>query len=222
MANVDNKHPAFVGTVLGGVVCGASAMLAWAAPTLRAALSTVRRPSPAADRLFEDAVVVVCTSALVAAALWLAVSVVGCTVDARRRKAPDIEAAAAVMLRPRIIPALVAAALGTVTTVAGVTAHAAREPELPEALDGVALPDRSYGGVRWHHVRVGDSLWSITADHLAPRTARSVVADRWPQLHELNRRRIGADPDLIHPGTTLRLPTWGPAPTRGATRCPIR
>ena len=41
------------------------------------------------------------------------------------------------------------------------------------------------------------------------------VAAAWPELYRLNAATIGPDPDLIHPGTELRLPaTWRRGPAR--------
>jgi nucleoid-associated protein YgaU len=57
-------------------------------------------------------------------------------------------------------------------------------------------------------VRAGDSLWAIARRSL-PRPGPSTdaaVDERWRQIWRLNRDVVGADPDLIHPGTTLRLP----------------
>lgn len=52
----------------------------------------------------------------------------------------------------------------------------------------------------------GDTLWEI-AEETLPFSATDAEVDRaWRGLWDANRREIGADPDLIHPGTTLRLP----------------
>lgn len=48
-------------------------------------------------------------------------------------------------------------------------------------------------------VHTGDCLWAIAQ--------REGVS--WPALYRLNRRAIGPEPDLIHPGLRLRLPTSG-------------
>lgn len=57
-------------------------------------------------------------------------------------------------------------------------------------------------------------MWDIAAAHLAPgeRTVANVHR-YWRQVHRANRRVIGADPDLIHPGTRLEVPPVSARPT---------
>jgi nucleoid-associated protein YgaU len=73
----------------------------------------------------------------------------------------------------------------------------------PEGADGLAgtPADGAYT------IRAGDTLWGIAAAHL-PSAKRSAAAiDRyWRQAYRANREVLGPDPDLIHPGTRLRLP----------------
>lgn len=64
---------------------------------------------------------------------------------------------------------------------------------------------------RTHRVVAGDNLWTIARDRLAstsevrPDVRR--VARYWRRLVEDNRARLrSGDPDLIHPGETVRLP----------------
>ncbi len=56
-------------------------------------------------------------------------------------------------------------------------------------------------------VRRGDTLWDIAARHLHGRRTNARIARAWPQWYRLNRRVIGADPNLILPGMRLRIPT---------------
>jgi nucleoid-associated protein YgaU len=56
-------------------------------------------------------------------------------------------------------------------------------------------------------VRAGDSLWSLTARDLGTHATPAQVAAGWPRLYAANRRAIGADPNLIHPGQRLVPPT---------------
>jgi LysM domain len=55
-----------------------------------------------------------------------------------------------------------------------------------------------------HTVDAGDTLWAIAAAHLPPAERSPARIDRyWRQVYQANRPAIGADPDLIHPGTRL-------------------
>lgn len=117
--------------------------------------------------------------------------------------------------------ALVAAAL----VVLAAPAHA--EPvvtPLTQSLDGLPLPDRTVdttprvehdpapsaprpSAAVVHQVRPGDSLWRIARAQLGARASPAAVAAYVVAVHRANRVRIGADPDLIHPGLELRLPS---------------
>ena len=70
-----------------------------------------------------------------------------------------------------------------------------------------------------HQVSAGESLWSITEELLdagaagAPTdpssggpSAQARVARAWPILYAANAESIGADPDIILPGTVLSVP----------------
>lgn len=57
-----------------------------------------------------------------------------------------------------------------------------------------------------HVVSVGESLWSIAAEHLGPDAGPDRVASLWPRIHAANIAVIGDDPDLIHPGAELVIP----------------
>ena len=106
--------------------------------------------------------------------------------------------------------------------VAGATAPAvaagAGTGDGTELLAGLALPERAVApDVRdrpapvvparttpadVYVVQPGDSLWSIAQAH----PARSPTDARWRAIWAENRDVVGADPDLIHPGQSLRLP----------------
>jgi len=55
-------------------------------------------------------------------------------------------------------------------------------------------------------VRHGDTLWDIAAAHLGPEASDAEIARAWPRWYDANRDAIGADPDLLHPGTVLVSP----------------
>jgi nucleoid-associated protein YgaU len=73
--------------------------------------------------------------------------------------------------------------------------------------------DTDAGGIGSHRqpqttvvVRPGDCLWTIAARFLGPDTSDAEIAAEWPRWYALNRHVIGADPDLLLPGTSLRTP----------------
>lgn len=100
-------------------------------------------------------------------------------------------------------------------------------------LHGLPLPDRALGdatareaaghgrprpllvgqGGDTYVVRPGDSLWSI-AEQLLPGADARRIDVAWRRIHRANRGVIGPDPDLILPGTTLRLPEEAADPPR--------
>ena len=70
-----------------------------------------------------------------------------------------------------------------------------------------------------HRVSAGESLWSITEELLDAEAAgtptdpssggppaQARIARAWPVLYAANAESIGADPDLILPGTALSVP----------------
>jgi LysM repeat protein len=60
-----------------------------------------------------------------------------------------------------------------------------------------------------HAVEPGDTLWDIAATHLQPSERSSGRVHRyWQQIYRANRPAIGDDPDLIHPGTRLQVPSF--------------
>jgi hypothetical protein len=65
------------------------------------------------------------------------------------------------------------------------------------------LPARSSGYV----VRPGDSLWKIAAEGLPPDSPPSEVAVAAARWWSANRAVIGPNPDLLHPGQVLSIPS---------------
>ena len=202
-----------------------------ARPATSALRHASSRPSPADlrdGRMVEHVVLLICGVVLLALAAWFVVSVLVCVVDVLTRGPLSLDRSG--VFRPRLARALVATAVGAVAVTAGGAARAVEDPGSPIAVDGLTVPERPYGGVRTpptgratghpgtYQVAAGDSLWSIAAEALPRPADDRVVARAWPRLYRLNRDRVGPDPDVIHPGTTLRLPAWASVPTRGATR----
>lgn len=65
------------------------------------------------------------------------------------------------------------------------------------------LPDPS----RAYMVRPGDCLWNIAASQLPANATNAAIDRAWRAIYAANRDAIGGDPNLIHPGLALTLPT---------------
>jgi hypothetical protein len=113
-------------------------------------------------------------------------------------------------------------------TLAGPAAAAdSSAPDLPHTLSGLRLPERVAVAPRAAHepdpqppapaareprivvVEPGDTLWSITAEHLGHGATDDETSRAWPAVYALNRDLIGDDPDRITPGQRLALPAPG-------------
>ncbi|MEP6815461.1 MAG: hypothetical protein ABI873_07930 [Marmoricola sp.] len=112
-----------------------------------------------------------------------------------------------------------AAALGvlTVPAQAAPVSPAPTDQQPSAVLDGLQVPDRTLGALhrrvpreRSVLVRRGDTLWGIAAARLPAGAGCDDVGRAWRLLYDVNRSRVGSDPDLIMPGTRLRLPPQPP------------
>ena len=162
---------------------------------------------------FAQALTALCAAAVLLCWLWLAASIatvaVGTTLATLR---PGTRARAAA---PRAVRRFVAVCLGvTVCATAPVAAHATTfdhstsgTGHAPTAgLTGLALPDRVPSPRRAVvRVRAGDTLWAIARRELTPTAPDAAVDRAWRRLARANADRLG-DPDLIFPGTVLRVP----------------
>jgi LysM repeat protein len=104
------------------------------------------------------------------------------------------------MLR-RGIEVIVGAALAVVVLFAVVPAVAQAQEEARSA-----KRDASATSVV---VRPGDTLWSISEEHLGPNATPQRIAAEVERIYALNRDRIGSDPNLIASGQELSLPAAG-------------
>ena len=200
-------------TLVLGVLVATEAVRRLVAPPLGAladALGTGGRPW---DQLpFETALAGCCAGALSLAWAWLLLCGAAVAVDALRRgDAVASRAASPVPGCPQWVRALVLAALGLAVSTGPALADAPGAAPVPAAdLAGLALPDRTVSPATAPHrhlevVRPGDTLWAIAARRL-PTTAADRTVDRaWHRLAAANHDRVG-DPDLIFPGTVLRVP----------------
>ena len=87
----------------------------------------------------------------------------------------------------------------------GTPADGGRSPRAGDSGARVGDSDKHTTADRPYVVAPGDSLWSIT-DELLGGADDARVSTTWPLLFESNRDRLGADPDLIHPGQELTIP----------------
>jgi LysM repeat protein len=108
-------------------------------------------------------------------------------------------------------------------------------PAVAEAQEGAAATQEARSANRGADatpthtvvVRPGDSLWSISEEHLGPDATPRQIAGEVERIYALNQNQIGSDPDLIFPGQKFLLPTLsrplvaepatGAARERGAT-----
>lgn len=88
--------------------------------------------------------------------------------------------------------------------------HEEADPSAPgEETPRVAARDATAAADDVWTVERGDHLWRIAEATLVDRGEPSDdahVLDYWRTLIDHNRSTIGPDPDLIHPGTVIRLP----------------
>jgi hypothetical protein len=95
----------------------------------------------------------------------------------------------------------------------GDRADGTQAPGRPDETDRAEPPrhrDKAGGtAAAWHVVEVGDTLWDIAAARLVPAERSAANINRhWRQVYRANRSVIGADPDLLHPGTRLQVPPF--------------
>jgi hypothetical protein len=67
-------------------------------------------------------------------------------------------------------------------------------------------------------VRRGDTLWHLAARALGPGASDAEIAAEWPRWWAANREQVGADPDLILPGTRLCAPSASGTPDTLTTK----
>ncbi len=187
------------------------------APPLRA-LASAAPGGTAGDLPLVTLVAGGCAAALAACWIWLVVCAALVTVDAARQGVSR-RGTAAPPARPPFCPAwvrtLVLVVLGLGLGAGPALADAPAAPRDAQSvaagteasrLDGLALPDRVPSPRRAVvRVRAGDTLWAIARRQLTPTAPDAAVDRAWRRLARANADRLG-DPDLIFPGTVLRVP----------------
>jgi hypothetical protein len=75
-----------------------------------------------------------------------------------------------------------------------------------EPVATTTAPDKpARPGQRSYRVRSGDSLWKIASDVLGAGATNAEIVAESNRIYQLNRDRIGPDPDVLAVGTVLRL-----------------
>lgn len=180
-------------------------------------------------------------------AAWVAIGLLAVFAAELPGRCGRLAARVAEVALPRAVLKLVAGAAGLGVLAAPVAATAARAPSAPAwptsaapsapawptasasptpagSAPPVATPhaqqrptDRRADATRVR-VRLGDSLWSIAAEHLpAGHRAPADVAAAWPRWYSANRHVIGADPDHLEIGEHLVPPPPRHPPTAPRT-----
>lgn len=167
-----------------------------------------------------------CAVALLACWAWLALGTVLVAVEALLTAAPPpglrlvrVPRALRVLV-PVLVGAAVTAAPASAGTGAGPAGDPARVATAAGPVAGLPLPDRAltrrptsrpaphpapHPAARTVVVRPGDTLWAITAGLLPVGSGPAAVDRGWRRVARANADRV-PDPDLIRPGTRLRIP----------------
>jgi hypothetical protein len=194
---------------LGATASGAVLVWSLARRPLVVLLARLHDDGPAgiAGLRFEQLLTGLCSAALVAAFGWLLLVVTSVLVEAVLAAEPGRTRGGPC---PPALRRLVLAGCGLAVTgglsVAPATADAG-------GVGGLPLPDRTVGTAAGPPamagvvtVAAGDSLWSIAKRALPSGAGDAAITRAWHATYRRNADRIGPDPDLILPGTSLRLP----------------
>lgn len=74
--------------------------------------------------------------------------------------------------------------------------------EVPETDGSMIAEAQAPGATVTYTVQKGDCLWNIAREHMGE-------GMKWQDLYKLNQDILGANPDLIYPGTTIQIPGQG-------------
>jgi hypothetical protein len=184
------------------VAAGLTAAGWGAAAVLGRSLATSAGPTRSPD----DALVRLCTAALVVAVGWAWLQGMAGVADAWR-------GASTARGGVRRL-ALAACGVALVGTLVSPAAQAVTDGAQPDPLSGLPLPERAVGaGHRPSHPAVarvvvvrGDCLWDLASSELGPGATAREITEAWQHIYRRNRAVIGPDPGLIRPGQVLRLP----------------
>lgn len=176
-------------------------------------------PGSLTELSFDEALIGICSVTLIAAGAWIAL-VTALLVTEVVVQSISVESAGArgiprmtARICPRVTQRIVLAGCGVALTAALASPATADQSG---RLAGLAVPDRTVGspvsepGPARITVTAGSSLWAIAKAALDHQPAHPPgdpeITVAWHAIHRANADRIGNDPDLIFPGTTLQIP----------------
>jgi LysM repeat protein len=103
-------------------------------------------------------------------------------------------------------PKTAAAAQSNTSSQNQIAEKPAEQAQAPQAQDNQPLGDQTQqnqaqaeASSSTYTIKAGDNLWNIAKDQLGNAT-------KWNEIYKLNQDLLGANPDLIRPGTTIQLP----------------
>lgn len=174
------------------IACG---LCGWTALACALLIAASRRPAGVGARLALAAVPRALRRPVAAA---LGVGVLALTACGRTDAAPATSISA---------PPAYAASSDGFDWPAAPPAEVPAEPGAPQTDDpGSPAAEDASDADLVHVVQPGDCLWSIAADRLGPGASAAETAYLVDEIYFANTQAIGADPNLLHPGTALTLP----------------
>jgi hypothetical protein len=188
-----------------------------------AAAARLTDPVGRAGARFDVLLAAVAAVALAACSVWFWVVTTVAVVQALTGRLRSVRGCPDGVRRALLVACgLALAASATAPAVADSTAGRPPAPDAGHTVTGLPLPDRvatappaSHPSAverppvptdEVHVVTVGETLWAIAARSLPNAASDAAIDQRWREIWAANRRAVGPDPDLIHPGATVHLP----------------
>ncbi len=106
-------------------------------------------------------------------------------------------------------PSISAAEAETAAELAEITAllESERATPAPPITTGSVPGSSPSTQLEVHSVKAGETLWSIASSRVLPGSDNVGISMAWVELWSINEDIIGPNPNLIFPGTVLRLPS---------------
>lgn len=126
--------------------------------------------------------------------------------SARHKRTPGVLVATAALLIaiPALLPAHAKSQNAPTYEVQALSTVPAQDARSTDR-EAVAAPEQRPNQSASRRVEPGDNLWTIARERLGPDAPADLIAVETGQIFELNRERIGHDPDRIQPGQELLL-----------------